>query len=727
MGRWRGAGAVRAWVLVAVGLVGCTVEPPPRADTSELPPRPPLSQPSPDAGTVAVVQPDGGACIPQTAGVCYRASCGEYDDGCGGKARCGTCADTEVCRFADGHTPGVCETPVELASCTAVSGREAFEPFSGGVKGLHECVADGWCTDNGHLGIRPALWGFSTKDVWAVGGQERAVALHWDGAGWTRIPTPAAPGLRSVWGASPSDVWAVGLQGTVLRWDGSAWRALASGTTERLEDVHGTAADDVWLVGPEVALHWDGTQLSRTPGWIRASVSDPEQASQSSASVWAVDRDTVFAGHSGGCQRWSGARWETTPCAVPGVTDIWASGPSDVWVVGTRLFSMSTTTYRAHWDGRQWKTESVNDWENPRYERWSSVWGSGPKDVWVSGTWHFDGTRWHRLCSVDPQDSLWGMPGGPLLGGSGAGLARFDGSSWQYTATLRMQSPSFVLAPTGTRLALDNLGAVLERDGGTWRSHYLPPGPAVEYGQSPRSGVASDDLWNPAWGLHHWDGKAWSNALPGKDVRAVWAVSRTDAWAVGVDGGHPRLWRWDGSTWLAQQDVALGSDYLTRLWGGGPSDIWAAGFTGDANGYPTGPSVVWHWDGERWARVGTVPGVVPVGLFGTGGRLWALSQQAGAGTPAALYEWQGGAFVEQQRWEDARGGETQLAGTSATDVWANVGLMPLGEGTRLRHFDGSTWSERPPLPGWIISLGSVPGVATYALDYDGILYERGAP
>jgi hypothetical protein len=56
-----------------------------------------------------------------------------------------------------------------------------------------------------------------------------------------------------------------------------------------------------------------------------------------------------------------------------------------------------------------------------------------------------------------------------------------------------------------------------------------------------------------------------------------------------------------------------------------------------------------------------------------------------------------------------------------------VGTLPLGGGTRLLHFDGTRWSERPALPGWVLSLGSVPGVATYALDYDGVLYERPAP
>ncbi|HET9450866.1 MAG TPA: hypothetical protein VFO83_08295 [Aggregicoccus sp.] len=718
------------WVVLAVvGVVGCMAELPAPAEVPAPPPQPPpVTTPLPDAGP-RPIEPGAGACVPNIAGACGRASCGQYDDGCGGKAECGRCLESEVCSGADGRYPGVCTTPLELASCTEVAGREALDAYSGGIAGLRECVADGWCTENGHLGLRPSLWGFAEDDVWAVGGSRSAVALHWDGARWTRIPTPAAPGLRSVWGASSQDVWAVGLEGTVLRWDGRAWRAVASGTTSRLADVHGTGPDDVWLVGPEVALHWDGTRLSASPGWIPASALDPEEAGWSRASVWAVDRETVFAGHSGGCLRWMGTRWETTPCKVPGVTDIWASGPEDVWVVGTRQNTMSETTYRAHWDGREWKTELANDWENPRYERWSSVWGLGPKEVWVSGTWRYDGTKWHRLCSGTAQDSLWGMPGGRLVGGSQAGLSRFDGQGWRYTATLRMQAPAFVHSAAGAKRVLDNHGVLLEHDGERWRSRYLAGGPGFGYGygRGALAGVAADDFWVAGWGVWHWDGQAWTSSLPGRDVRAVWATSRSDAWAAGVEQGRSRLWRWDGTTWQAQQDVDLGSDFIASMWGSGPGDIWALGYVGDAGGWHTGTSVTWHWDGQRWSRLGTTPGLWLFGAFGVGGRLWALSPQPGPGAALTLYEWRDGAFAAQRVLTNTRGGETQLAGTAPHDVWASVGLTPTGGSTRLLHFDGAAWHERAPLPGWVLSLGSVPGVATYALDYDGVLWERRAP
>ena len=64
------------------------------------------------------------------------------------------------------------------------------------------------------------VWGTGAGDVFAVGGDVGAgpIALHWDGAGWTRLDTGAATGtLRGVSG-SASRVWMVGEGGAILRY-----------------------------------------------------------------------------------------------------------------------------------------------------------------------------------------------------------------------------------------------------------------------------------------------------------------------------------------------------------------------------------------------------------------------------------------------------------------------------------------------------------------------------
>src|SRR6185503_13522211 len=111
----------------------------------------------------------------------------------------------------------------------------------------------GWTRERRPEGV----WGLSSviaitpDDAWAVGyaatraivvhpqdpTPTRAVAVHWDGASWSIVPTPI-PGvysatLRSVAGLGTNDVWAVGTQKShrggalrtlIERWDGSSWQ-----------------------------------------------------------------------------------------------------------------------------------------------------------------------------------------------------------------------------------------------------------------------------------------------------------------------------------------------------------------------------------------------------------------------------------------------------------------------------------------------------------------------
>lgn len=124
------------------------------------------------------------------------------------------------------------------------------------------------------------LWGASTDDVWAVGGDlalaDGAAVFHYDGAAWTPAVLPAeadaAPAIYKVWGTGPTDVWACGYGGLVLHWDGSAWETVPTGAGAPLFTIHGGGADDVWAVGGAgngVALHWDGTAFAdRSPEFV---------------------------------------------------------------------------------------------------------------------------------------------------------------------------------------------------------------------------------------------------------------------------------------------------------------------------------------------------------------------------------------------------------------------------------------------------------------------------
>jgi hypothetical protein len=72
----------------------------------------------------------------------------------------------------------------------------------------------------------------TARDCWAVGftGYPQSVALHWNGAAWTVVPTPHPKGgssLSSVACASSTDCWAIGTP--ILHWNGTTWKPFING------------------------------------------------------------------------------------------------------------------------------------------------------------------------------------------------------------------------------------------------------------------------------------------------------------------------------------------------------------------------------------------------------------------------------------------------------------------------------------------------------------------
>jgi hypothetical protein len=99
------------------------------------------------------------------------------------------------------------------------------------------------------------IGGTASNDVWAVG----TGLLHFDGAAWTSVTSPLAPGsdfVSSVWSRATNDVWGACLSGTILHYDGTQWSTQPSPTDNPLEAVRGFAgASTMWALG------WDGTAL----------------------------------------------------------------------------------------------------------------------------------------------------------------------------------------------------------------------------------------------------------------------------------------------------------------------------------------------------------------------------------------------------------------------------------------------------------------------------------
>src|SRR5690606_17842882 len=154
--------------------------------------------------------------------------------------------------------------------------------------------------------------------VWAFGDDsaqnDGTTWIHrWDGAEWTREPTPddwtVVPSAADA--ASADDVWAAGVSpqdgASALHYDGSSWSAVELDPALRPTDIEAVSPDAVWMLSEPV------------DGWDRAAFFDGEiwrdyPAPTVDRALSAVAEDDVFAvgrkGAQPGVDRWNGTEWQ---------------------------------------------------------------------------------------------------------------------------------------------------------------------------------------------------------------------------------------------------------------------------------------------------------------------------------------------------------------------------------------------------------------------------------
>ena len=310
----------------------------------------------------------------------------------------------------------------------------------------------------------------STTDAWAVGdatnpsGAARTITFHWNGASWTKVPSPnpggtTSPGelneLTGVAAVSPSDVWAVGFyargesdspHGLILHWGGTSWSRVPSPCTGAVTCfLFGVSADsstDVWAVGEttgkraeSLILHWDGTSWTRTPSPEPAILHGVSADSPSDA--WAVGTwekpgtEAILTV----ALRWDGTAWTRVRPPNPGgkgvdalnlLNGVSTVSASDAWAVGS--FKMvgqnrARRTLVLRWDGTRWRkiqspnpggrsTGSVSELNAVSAVSGSDAWAVGDYDNANNGAvktliLHWDGGTWTKVPSPNPSGTTF--------------------------------------------------------------------------------------------------------------------------------------------------------------------------------------------------------------------------------------------------------------------------------------------------------------------------------
>ena len=487
----------------------------------------------------------------------------------------------------------------------------------------------------------------TASDAWAIGSRHDAqgrfkshVLVHWDGCAWQAVPTPfdeRCDLLIAVW-ANGRETWLSGAQRITRRDD--------------YDDDYGRR---------EVRCPENGSQLLRRrgTGWEK------------------VDR-----GKTG---------LETTA-----VYQLWGTGGDDVWMLEWPYGAYNREGAKVrHWDGK-----AIVDVAPPAgIQRFSALWGSGPRDVWVGGDGGVarrDGGAWttlpmdtkyvHAIGGTGPSD-VWARAGRTNA------FRRWDGSSWTEVAppspeTSKGRGPGFTWlagAPGGHIFATDVAGNIYRSQGTTlsligriraWSGVY----PTTDWRGLV---VGRDELWlfvgaKPRPPTMRWANGKWTVLAPEMDVEkhedivSLWADA-TNLWAavsfpIAPDNRAGEIRRWNGKDW--ERAAAL-DQFPKRFWGLTPDDVWLVGLGG----------ATWHWDGKLWTSVPTGTSEPLFTVWGASGRdVWA------AGEAGVMFRWDGAAW---RRWSTLNMNVSRviaLGGAGADFVLAAGQSM-------VKRWDGHGWID----------------------------------
>jgi hypothetical protein len=214
--------------------------------------------------------------------------------------------------------------------------------------------------------------------------------------------------FAGIWGSSPDDIYAGGINGRMIHWDGSKWaiqnaKPLAG---EHITGVWGSGPNDVYAsVNANVLFHTTGDGT-----WEHIGFS----GSISFSDIWGTGPNNVYAVGGGGVYHFAGSgAWTLTRLGDDyGIDKIWGVGEAELWA---ESYYGQVTHYV---DGKQTGQPVGGQYGKFTMDSFYDVWASGPSDIYVVGRnsimhSHGSKTDWVNEYPADlGQDSvmsIWGF------------------------------------------------------------------------------------------------------------------------------------------------------------------------------------------------------------------------------------------------------------------------------------------------------------------------------
>jgi hypothetical protein len=215
--------------------------------------------------------------------------------------------------------------------------------------------------------------------------------------------------------------------------------------------------------------------------------------------------------------------------------------------------------------------------------------------------------------------------------------------------------------------------------------------------------------------IEQWNGTAWTivaspdpSGATGSYLYGVDAVSASDVWAVGyarVSGTDESLIeQWNGTAWTivpSPNPAGSGLTELSSVYAVSPTDAWAVGyyFNADREQVPVSE----QWNGTSWTVVSTPAPSTQSYLASVSGSsasdVWAVGYYANSAGDwvSAVEQWNGTSWAIVSNPDPSGAVQTYLEGVdavSASDIWA-VGWSVNSAGTwstLIEHSNGKTWT-----------------------------------
>lgn len=305
------------------------------------------------------------------------------------------------------------------------------------------------------------------------------------------------------------------------------------------------------------------------------------------------------------CSSLGVTRW--TPIPLPSdfvAEDIWASSPSNIFVVGESRNPLSSRIL--HYDGNRW----IEQFQGRFWEA-QAVWGSSPSEVFVVGedrALRYNGSGWTDIPRSQDEifigfEVIWGTSSQDLWAGGTGGastpqsdvLQHYDGTSWGAVQSM-FGTYGYISDISGTSLTdvyLVGRGAPYDPDPGEQFVHYA----IMHYDGS---------SWRPSF-----ESTVYPTTPPGEGVApsSVWAIAGNDVFVVAYSG---HILHFDGAAWSPMTSPTTQS--LASVWGGAGHDVYAVGAGG-----------IFRYDGVRWAVVNPTPATQ---VWGAGDDVFAITAGA---------------------------------------------------------------------------------------------------